>query len=100
MTSSVSRDALADLAMQSAVQGARIMYGLLRQEQIKAKYETPDVDSNYYYRQYQIVSKKLASTSVALRKLRKNLSGWQTNQAQGCDKYANEIDDILNGIGA
>jgi hypothetical protein len=100
MTSSVSRNALADLAVQSAVHGARVVYGLLRQDQIRAKYEMPDVDSNYYYRQYLIVSKKLANTAVALRKLRKNLDGWQTNQAQGCDKYAGEIDDILKGIGA
>ncbi len=93
-----SRDVLAERVRFCAVQIARMQYGILRTEQIVIARENAGVDSNYYYRQYMILTKKINKAAIALRKLRKNLSGWQTNQAHGSDKYTSAVDDILEGI--
>jgi hypothetical protein len=86
-----SRDELTKQIIADLIARGRYTYGILRSQQIIASRSTPDVDSNYYYRQYLIACGKLDKTRYALKQIKRELGSGRGNQRQrkdGCWQIA------------
>ena len=89
-----TRNDLADTARVLAVQQARTLYSIFRSAEIVARRSTPDVDSNYYFREYKKLCGKIDMAIAALTDMRKEAAQWQTKQAHGGDT-SDAIERIL-----